>query len=267
MSYFGRAFVFDSVPCEEYDLMLYDVGGVDDNDIDVPSVGEVVDETVGDKWKPYFFGVKPAAKLEFDIVFGVNEDRIDNYKYLDRYEVAAVAAWLTGHKEYKWLFIDQPDMRPFGYRCLIKDLDVTQYGKVPWALKAHVICDSPYAYLEEMQTNIEVNGATELEFYNASSLNDFYYPVITFHRTGGTAFSITNEQDSNRGPAFTDVPASVSSMTIDNEHGVITNNADLNLYEKFNFQFLRLARGYNKLTITGTGTLDIMCEFPVNVGG
>ena len=267
MSHFGTAFVFDSVPCEEYDLVLYDVGGIDDSDFVAPSVGEIVDETVGDQWKPYFYGVKPAAKLEFDIVFGVNEDRIDNYKYLDRYEVAAVAAWLTGHKEYKWLFIDQPDMRPFGYHCLITSLEVTQYGKVPWALRAHVVCDSPYAYLEEMKTGIVVSGTKTIEFFNASSLNDFYYPKITFRRTSGTAFSVTNAQDSNRGPAFTNIPSSVTSITIDNEHGVITNNQDLNLYDKFNFQFLRLARGYNNLTINGNGSLDILCEFPVNVGG
>lgn len=267
MSYFGRAFVFDSVPCEEYDLMLYDVNGIDDSDIKLPGIGDIVDETVGDKWKPYFYGTKPANKLEFDIVFGVNEDRIDRFKYLDRYEVAAVSAWLTGYKEYKWLFIDQPDMRPFGYRCLIKDLDVTQYGKVPWALKAHVVCDSPYAYLEEMTKNIIVNGSKTIEYFNPSSLNDFFYPVITFRRTSGTAFAIKNAQDGNRGPSFTNIPLSVSSIKIDNEHGVVTNNANLNLYDGFNFQFLRLARGYNYLTITGTGTLDIVGEYPVNVGG
>lgn len=267
MSYFGRAFMFDSVPCEEYDLMLYDVGDAGDEDIKISGVGEIVEEAVADKWKPYFFGVKPAEKLEFDIVFGVNEDRLDKYKYLDRYEVAAVSAWLTGHNEYKWLFIDQPDMHPFGYRCFIKDLAVTQFGKVPWALKAHVVCDSPYAYLEETVTGIEVDGEAELEIFNPSSAGGFYYPVITFDMTGGTAFSVTNEQDQDRGPSITDIPGSVTSITVDNEHGVITNNADLNLYENFNFEFLRLARGYNKLTITGTGTLDIVCEFPVNVGG
>ena len=267
MSYFGRAFVFDSVPCEQYDLMLYDVGGIDDNEIGIPSVGNVVDKTVGDKWKPYFYGVNPADKLEFDIVFGVNERRLDDFKYLDRYEVAAVSAWLTGHKEYKWLFIDQPDMRPFGYRCIIKDLDVTQYGKVPWALKAHVICDSPYAYLEEEKTVISVSSSKTVTIYNASSLNDYYYPVIAFTRTSGTAFSIKNAQDSNRGPSFTNIPSSVTSITVDNEHSVITNNQGLNLYDKFNFQFLRLARGYNTLTITGNGTVTITCEFPINVGG
>lgn len=266
MSYFGRAFMFDSVPCEAYDLMLYDIGN-DDDDISVPSIGEIVDETVGDQWKPYFYGVKPADKLEFNIVFGVSETRLDEGKFLDRYEVAAVSTWLTGHKEYKWLFIDQPDMRPFGYRCMIKDMNIVQYGKVPWALKAHVICDSPYAYLEEMQTGITVSGTKQIEFFNASSLNDFYYPRITFMRTSGTAFSVKNAQDNNRGPSFTDIPSSVTSISIDNEHGVITNNQGINLYDRFNFQFLRLARGYNNLTIKGNGSLDIICEFPVNVGG
>lgn len=267
MSYFGRAFVFDSVPCETYDLMLYDVGGADDGEFVVPAAGDISDETVGDQWKPYFYGVRPADKLEFDITFGVNERRLDKEKYLDRFEIAAVASWLCGHKEYKWLYIDQPDMHPFGYRCIVTELQTTTYGKVPWAMRAHVICDSPYAYLEQRTENIAVSGSKTINIENVSSLNGFYLPVIEFTRSSGTTFSVKNQQDGNKGPALTSIPASVTKITIDNAHGVITNNQNLNLYSGFNFQFLRLARGANSLTITGTGTVNILCEFPINVGG
>lgn len=267
MSYFGRAFEFDSVPCETYDLMLYDLGGQGDDDIALSASGDINDEAVGDQWKPYFYGVRPAGRLEFDITFGVNERRLDNGKFLDRFEVAAIASWLCGHKEYKWLYIDQVDMFPFGYKCIITDLQVTSYGKVPWALRAHISCDSPYAYLPAETTRISLSGSKTYRLTNVSSLNDFYMPVIKYTRSGGSTFSVINAADNRRGPSITNIPGSVGIITIDNAHGVITNNQDINLYDRFNFQFLRLARGVNELTITGTGILEITCQFPINVGG
>ena len=266
MSFYGTAFMFDSTPCELYDLMMYDIGNQDE-EIEITGVNTIEDETVGDKWKPYFYGTRPGNKLEFDIVFGVNERRLDNNKFLDDWEIAEVTTWLCGHKEYKWLYIDQRDKRHVGYRCMISNLRITRYGSVPWAMTAHVTCDSPYAYLETEDHVQVADGDASIEIYNPSSLNDFYYPKLTIVRTSGTAFSVTNEQDNNRGPALTDIPGSVSTITIDNEHCVIENDHGVNLYSGFNFEFLRLARGYNNISITGNGTVTITCEYPINVGG
>lgn len=266
MAFFGKAFVFDDTPCELYDLMLYDIGN-QDQDMSIPGVSQIEDESIGDKWKPYFYGTRPGGKLEFDITFGVNEHRLDYDKYLDKWELAEVNSWLCGHKDYKWLYIDQYDTEIIGYRCIITDMKVTTYGSVPWALKAHVTCDSPYAYLEAKDITRTISGSGTIELYNESSLNDWYCPTVTFSRTSGTELSIRNDRDNNHGPSLTNIPGSVATITIDNEHRVVDNDKGVNLYEGFNFQFLRLARGYNNITITGTGTITIHCEFPINVGG
>jgi len=266
MSFYGRAFVFDGTPCELYDLMLYDIDNQDE-EIAIGGSVSITEETVGEKWRPYFYGARIDGKLEFDMTFGVNERRLDAGKYLDRWEIAEVSSWLIGHKGYKWLYIDQPDMTLVGYRCILSDLQAVPYGSVPWALKVHVTCDGPFAYLERKDMVYTVNGALNIQIYNESSLNDWYYPKLTFERTSGTAFSVKNEADGGRGVELQNIPASVVHITIDGEHGVIRNDQDLNLYAGFNFQFLRLARGYNPITITGNGTLTISCEYPINVGG
>lgn len=266
MAYYGRSFTFDSTPCETYDLMMYDVGDSDE-DITVVGVESIEDELIGEKWKPYFYGVRQGGKLEFDMTFGVNTRRIDEGKFLDSWELAEVTSWLCGHKEYKWLFIDSPNTYMYGYRCMITDLRITQYGSVPWAIRVHVTCDSPYAYLEAKDMTFDVAGSKTVEIYNESSLNDWYYPMVTFHRTSGAAFSMTNDRDNNKGPSLSNIPGSVSNITIDNEHCIVDNDQSLNLYDGFNFRFLRLARGYNNITITGNGTVTITCEYPINVGG
>lgn len=266
MSYFGRAFVFDGIPCETYDLMMYDIGNQDE-DITVRGDMTIEDETVGDDWRPFFYGTRPGEKLEFDMYFGVNIRRVDEGKFLDRWELAEVTTWLTGHDSYKWLYIDQPDANLYGYRCILSNLQVTRYGSVPWAIKVHVTCDSPYAYLETKNMTFTVNGEKTVEIYNESSLNKPYYPKLTISRSSGTAFSVKNAQDNDKGPAFTDIPGSVTQIMIDNDNCVIENNQGVNLYSGFNFQFLRLMRGYNNIKITGNGTVTITCEYPINVGG
>lgn len=266
MAYYGKSFTFDSTPCETYDLMMYNIGD-DEEDLSVVGVDTIEDELIGNKWKPYFYGVKNGGKLEFDMTFGVNERRLDAEKYLDSWELSEVTSWLCGHKEYKWLYIDGWDIYMYGYRCMITDLRITQYGSVPWAIKIHVVCDSPYAYLEAKNTTYTINGSRTIDVYNESSLNDWYYPDVEFVRTSGTAFSMTNDKDNNRGPSLHDIPGSVSTITIDNEHCIVDNDKGVNLYEGFNFQFLRLKRGHNNITITGNGTVKIKCEYPINVGG
>ena len=266
MAFFGKTFAFDGTPCEDYDLMLYDISRQDE-DIVIAGVSKIEDESVGHRWRPYFYGTKPGDKLEFDITFGVNEHRIDEGKFLDNWELSGVTAWLCGHSDYKWLYVEQFDTGFFWYKCMITDMRVTRYGSVPWALTAHVTCDSPYAYMDVQNYTYTVNGSRTIDIYNESSMNDWYYPTVTFTRTSGTAFSVKNAADNNRGPEFTGIPGAVTEISIDNEHCVVTNDQDVNLYSGFNFQFLRLARGYNRITITGRGTITISCEYPVNVGG
>ena len=191
MAFWGRTFVFDGIPCEAYDLMMYDVGDSGDEDAELASTATIDEETVGHRRKPYFYGVKYENKLTFEIVFGVNQRRLDAGKYLDRYEIDAIAGWLTGHDGYKWLEIEQPDARLIRYNCMITGLSLIQYGKVQWALRAEVTCDGPYAYKHPEETSYTVNGETNVTFYNESKINGYYMPDIEITQTGGT-FKIEN---------------------------------------------------------------------------
>lgn len=266
MAFHGRAFVFNSVPCEAYELMMYDVGSTGQGDGKFASVVTIEEEVVGGRWKPYFYGVKFDEKLEIDMVFGVNQRRLDMEKYLDRYEINEIATWLTGYDAYGWLDIEQPDTQMIRYRCICTSLEIVSYGNIPWALQAKFVCDSPFAYLYPEEFEYAISGTTTINFYNKSSLNGYYRPEMEIIQAGGT-FSITNVTDDSRVFSLSGFPASVKHVYIDNDHEVITNDQDVNLYPYFNYKFFRLKRGYNQLKITGNGTLKIKCMFPVNAGG
>lgn len=267
MAFWGNSFIFNDIPCEDYDLMLYDVGNDTQSTGKFASGVSIVEETLPSKYKPLFYGVKFDKKLNFDMVFGVNERRLDSEKYLDRYELEAIAFWLTGHDKYMWLEIEQKDLEYIRYRCIITELEIVEYGNIPWALKASVTCDSPYAYLYPQTFEYNILGTKTIDFYNEGSHNGYYLPQIEISSLIGGSFSIVNISDNNRTFSFRNVPASVTKIMVDNDRCIITNNQGLNIYPYFNFNFLRLVKGENRLQINGTGKLKIICEFPVNVGG
>lgn len=267
MAFWGKAFVFDGVPCSEFDLMMYDVGSDTQGDTVYASTISVVEETVSNRWKPYFYGVQYDKKLEFEMVFGVNIKRVDAGQFLDRFEMDTIASWLTGYSEYKWLEIEQDDMVYVRYKCMITELSVISYGNIPWALKATVTCDSPYGYLYPQEYTYRISGTQTVIFYNESSHSGYYMPKMEIGFSGSNSLSIVNQSDNNREFKFENVPTAINTVYVDNEHCIITNDEDINLYPYFNYKFFRLKKGYNTLTITGDCRLKFICEFPVNYGG
>ena len=267
MAFWGKTFVFNDFPCEEFGLMLYDVGSETQGEGSFASTVSIIEDVVGSRWKPWFYGVRYEKKLQMDIVFGVDESRLDREKYLDRYEIDEIASWLTGHDKYLWFEIEQEDMERVRYHCMVTDLSIVSYGNIPWAMKATLLCDSPYAYLYPQEFEYTISGTQEITFLNESSHNGFYMPILDITTSGGGTISITNETDNNRTFELKDIPASVTNIQVNNDTCVITNNVDLNLYPYCNCKFFRLVRGYNTLSVTGNCTLKIRCEFPINVGG
>lgn len=267
MAFWGKSFSFDGLPCEAFDLMIYDIGNSSQSDTSFASVPKINDESIPSKWKPLFYGTQFEKKLEFEITFGVDQQRIDGGKFLDRSEINNIAAWLTGYDEYKSFHIDQDDMMNVHYKCIVTSLQTVSYGRIPWALKAKFTCDSPYAYLTPEETSYSVSGSREVEFLNKSGHSGFYMPILKIEPLNGGSFSVLNMSDGGQGVSFTSIPASISEIVINNDTGVISNDQDLNLYPYFGFKFLRLQRGLNKLRLAGNGIVKLVCEFPVNTGG
>lgn len=265
MAFYGEVFTFDGLCCDEFELMIYDVGTAKQSTGKFASSPSVVEQSIARKWRPFFYGMKYTDKLAFEIVFGVNQKRLDDERYLDRDELNVVSSWLTSQEEYKWLSIVQDDMQYVRFKCYISDLEIVDYGWIPWALKAKVICDSPFGYM--IPHTYTYTNNQNIQFYNESCYNGYYYPRLIFEPSSAGDLVIKNNSDGGRVFKITNIPASVKTITIDNENCIITNDAGIDLYGNCNFQFFRLKRGMNSLSFSGNGKLKIVCEFPVNPGG
>lgn len=268
MAFWGCSFVFDGIPCEEYDLMLYDsFSGNSQEEGKFANTVSILEDKVNTRWRPHFYGAVYQEKLEFTLVFGVNQKRLDSGKYLDRTELDGIASWLIGHKDYKWLEIIQEDIEHVRYKCIITGLELIEYGTVPWALKATIECDSPYAYMYPRTFEYKISGTKDVCFLNESGHPGYYKPVIEITLGNSRSFSITNVSDNGRKLEFINIPVGVNKILIDNDYCVVTDmDSGLNLYPYFNFVFFRLMRGNNQLRFEGDCTIKIVCEFPVNTG-
>lgn len=254
-------FVFDGESSLSYGLMLYDIGGDGQEDVAFGNRGSIIETRTNNRIQPLHFGVNYHGEpLKFKLVFGTDRP-------LDRYELEDISLWLTGHQEYKWLSIEQPDLGEVAFKCIITDLKPISYGWLNYAFEATVVCDCPYAYGEPFEKWYEVNGSLDILFRNDSTTREFLKPNIFFLTEEGGELSIVNHSDSDREVLVKNIPAA-SKVTMDCTNGIIQElSHDANLYKDFNLNFFRLVHGDNHLTVKGRGVLTIAGRFLHNVAG
>ena len=99
-----------------YGLMIYDIDGNGQENVSFGNTADIIETRTLNRIQPIHFGVNyHDSPLQFKLVFGAED-------YLDRYELENISFWLTGHQQYQWLSIDQPDMERVQFKCLITEL-------------------------------------------------------------------------------------------------------------------------------------------------
>ncbi|MDB7829110.1 phage tail domain-containing protein [Intestinimonas butyriciproducens] len=245
----------------QYGLMLYDFGGRGQADTGFGNKASIVESRTNTRIQPIHFGTNyHQSPLEFKLIFGAQHS-------LDRYELQNIAMWLTGHSDYQWLSIDQPDLDHVVFRCLITALTPLTHGWLPMAFEATVRCDCPYAYGHPFTEHCLVRGETSLLFRNESTVREYLKPTLAFvPEPGATGLTIVNKSDGGRTFSLTGLPADDLQIQVDNNSGVIQElSHGYNLYDGFNLNFFRLVPGGNDLEITGDGMLTISGRFLYNV--
>lgn len=256
-------FSFAGESSYQYGLMLYDIGGNGQNEVSFGNKASIVETQTTDRIQPIHYGVNyHTSPLEFKLVFGADH-------CLDRYDLESIAFWLTGHQDYQWLSIDQPDMLGIQFRCLVTELKPISVGWIPFAFEATIRCDCPYAYSLPFRQTYQVNGTSSILFRNESSVHEYLKPDLRIvPNTGTKEVKIINHSDGEREFVLSSLPASNLDIRVYNNRGVIEDViGGRNLYPGFNMNFFRLAHGDNDLEISGSGTVTISGRFLRNVAG
>ena len=119
MGFIAKKFSFNRVPCEEYGLRIFDIDGNDNEAAPFASVGELQTDVIPSRGRVFLYGRAYEEPLEFNLVFGLDPLMLKMHEHLDRFEMDAIANWLTGQNQYKWLEIEQPDLEIIRYHCVI----------------------------------------------------------------------------------------------------------------------------------------------------
>lgn len=127
---------------------------------------------------------------------------------------------------------------------------------------------SPYAYspiLTEYYDLSDNQTSTIIEVENMSNVVDYYYPYIQFTLgTNTTSFKIKNHSVMGEVFEFTNLTQG-ETITVDNANHQIISSTDNERISDFNFGFLRLSYGINRLEIFGKCTLEIKKQFPMMI--
>jgi len=255
-------FTFAGVSSKAFGLMIYDIGNNAQEDVSFGNIAEIEQERIPRMVHPIHYGVNYHAKpLEFSLVFGAQDP-------LNRYEMEEIAYWLTGYQDYQWMTLGQEDLLHCQFRCLVKELTPITVGWLPYAFKAKIVCDCPYAYSEEKTQSFTISGETTVFVQNDGYVREYVKPVIEYELSSGNSISIVNQSDGGRTFTLTNIPSGSSRIQIDSGKCMLTDKSvGKNLYANSNLKFPRLVTGDNSLKVTGNGTMTVKYRCFYNVAG
>ena len=264
MAFYGKGFMFNSIPGETYGLYLtnFDTGMINSpagSDI------EIFEVTPYRRSKPYYLGVQQTPILEFPVVFTTPE-------FLDGPTRSAAKRWLFGSTQQKAFQVMECDISDVVFTGHLVNAQDIYAGNLCRGFSATMRCNAPWGFtFPQTTTKNYTSGGIESEtfnLYNSSDDSDYLYPSMTFTMNGiGTSFTLVNNTDASRSFAFTDISA-LEVMTVDNDRQIVSSSTGLTRLGKFNKNWLRLLPGNNSLTLTGGITqLTLTYSFARKVGG
>ncbi len=259
--YQSYEFTYAGKAASMFGMFVCDIGSKKHGDNPFGNKANIVETRIANRVTPIHHGVRYNDEpLTFTLIFGAE-------RRMDRFEMQEIANWLTGYQQYQWLTIDQPDLNHVQFRCLIQSLTPISVRWLPVAFEAKIVCDCPYAYGYPFERVYAINGETAVRFYNDGTCREPLKPGMTVTLDAGcTSFSARNDTTGET-MAFADLPSGGIVAEIDNENQVVRETKyGVNLYDKFNFRFLELAQGDNRLVFDGIGTVKLAGRFLYNVG-
>lgn len=254
-------FTYAGMPASMFSMYVADMSSNKHSANSFGNKANLVEKRLANRIAPIHYGVRyNDTPLSFTLIFGADHK-------LDRYEMQAVSKWLTGHQDYQWLSIDQPDMEHIQFRCLIKELTPIHLSWAPMAFEAKIICDCPYGYSYPFAKTYQISGDTTVRFYNDSTCTEKLCPEMLVNLSSGcTSFAVKNKTTGAE-MRFDNLPGGSLTIRVDNENQVVTEEVSgYDLYEHFNFTFFELEPGDNELVFTGAGSVTISGRYLYNVG-
>lgn len=279
---YQTSFTFEGQSSDDFNIFIGHIG--DPGTVtDALYTADIVESRIPSQIQPVFFGLDKNKAITREIILCSDE-------YLSREKIDEIVAWLTCSKPgYGTLTVDNDELSDYEFHVIFNQLELVNSGW-PIAIQCSVIFDSQWAYLNTPTASFDVvNGkiitASDIELDTSVINNDstyagYIYPKITLQIPQGTTnFSITNISDDSRTLEF-NFPGSFTTtdgsenmiIEIDCQTKIMKSNcSDINPYKCLPnkdgyFYFLRLLRGENVISFSGTGVCSVDYDTLKGVG-
>jgi len=253
MAFFGYEFIYNGISSSNYGLVVSNIGESGMLESAQGSEIGLITKKILRNPVEYLLGVEQNPVLEFDIEFTAEQP-------LSAWDRNAIATWLFGRQKFEKLQIVQGDLEDVYFNCLFTNASVKYAGNLARGWKAHVRCDSPFAWnLNPGSISETLNGSVESALtkviINYSANNYYTYPLVIFTTGNGNTVVIRNNTDNDlsgqiRQFQFTTL-LNNETVTVDNGKQIMSSNKTSYLAPHFNYHWLRLVPGYNELQIYG----------------
>lgn len=246
------SFIYDGIPCDIYGLMIADFDGNGEKEQDTFS-SQIRTVTLPQSYEHIFMGYESKDPLQFQMTM-VSENKIDAYTQ------GKISEWLLNRNGFLKLQVIQADLTSVIYYCMFTKMKVINIAGYTHAFTVDVLTNSPYQYENNKIISKVITTSGTMSIVNNSDINDYIYPNVTITSTAGGNVTITNTSDANRAFTITGL-ASGEVITISGKCQTLVSSTSLNRLGNFNKHWMRLKRGTNALTITGSATISF--EIPV----
>lgn len=255
----NKDFLFDGQQSTDYGISI---ARATSDMFEVPWIGgqDISEEYIPYKDKPTFY--KTALRpIEFTLTFSKLDEELTSE------DKESIAKWLI-RREY-CDFQTTDDMRKVLKIIAISDVKFTtaddKYGYFNITYRA-----LPYAYspIEISTFDLTASQPNTIEIYNYSNVYNpygqlYYEPELWIDLRYVTGVTLTNLSDSNRIFQLSSLAVS-ESVYINNAQKEIVSDTGFNrLSNIYNYQFLRLVYGLNRITVDESCIIQFKCQYPI----
>lgn len=252
----NTSFIFNGIKSSDMGLHIVRVGqsGV----VDTPFFGgqDIHSESIGRQGARFSYGTE-MRPIEFTFLVSLLDDEWTPQRR------KRIGEWLIG-STYK-PFQTSDDMGKYYYAICTEfpHISVTSgkgYGEITFTTNA------PYAWTSQKLDLFDLSNNPNkkiIEINNYGNVFDYYEPKIEIELVSGLSFKLTNLTDGGRSFAFNNL-LSGETVSVDNQNKFIESSTPLAYrYKDFNKNWLRLAKGLNRIEVEGNVKIKIKSQFPI----
>ena len=219
---------------------------------------KVIKDKIRGRQVPYFYGYEEEV-LEFEVTF----NKPTPWTFEQR---AEVTRWFDQDRHKEFISDDFPII----FRCSRVGQPIfSNVGSNEGFVTMQFECDAPHGWSQKKVHTFDLTTnptSTTIEVYNRSNVYGYYEPIINFDLSGSaTSISIANNTDGGRIFEFTGLDT-LEQIEVDNDlKRIVSSTGNLRLSNLTSRRFFRMPQGRNVLEVTGTCTLQFICQFPIMI--